>query len=136
MRPIQFVPFYLLWIVSSALSVLDWFLLRSALTAVASAIANAIPMEVQIRRQWYARWVVRAVDPCATAVLSVLLLVSIILFDYLYRAAIAKGTRSLSPFPPPWYNCWYLSIAMVYLLNNLGKPAQAPVSGVSSAPKH
>jgi hypothetical protein len=92
MRPIQFVPFYLLWIVSSALSVLDWFLLRSALTAVASAIANAIPMEVQIRRQWYARWVVRAVDPCATAVLSVLLLVSIILFDYLYRAAIAKGT--------------------------------------------
>jgi hypothetical protein len=92
MRPIQFVPFYLLWIVSSALSVLDWFLLRSALTAVASAIANAIPMEVQIRRQWYARWVVRAVDPCATAVLSVLLLVSIILFDYLYRAAIEKGT--------------------------------------------
>jgi hypothetical protein len=92
MRPVQFVSFYLLWIVSSALSVLDWFLLRSALTAVASAIANAIPMEVQIRRQWYARWVVRAVDPCATAVLSVLLLVSIILFDYLYRAAIEKGT--------------------------------------------
>ena len=92
MRPIQFVSFYLLWIISSALSVLDWFLLRSALTAVASAIANAIPMEVQIRRQWYARWVVRAVDPCATAVLSVLLLVSIILFDYLYRAAIEKGT--------------------------------------------
>jgi hypothetical protein len=91
-RPIQFVSFYLLWIISSALSVLDWFLLRSALTAVASAIANAIPMEVQIRRQWYARWVVRAVDPCATAVLSVLLLVSIILFDYLYRAAIEKGT--------------------------------------------
>jgi sterol desaturase/sphingolipid hydroxylase (fatty acid hydroxylase superfamily) len=91
MKPLQTGSFYLLWIVSSALTVLDWITLRSGITGVAAVLAKAIPMEWQIEHQWYARWTVRAVDPCAAAILTILALMSIISFDYLYHDAIEKG---------------------------------------------
>jgi len=92
MKPLQFVPFYLLWIISSALSILDWMVLRAGIVAIADAIERAVPMEVQIERQWYLRWVVRAADPCSLAFFSIFALASIISFDYMYRTAIEKGT--------------------------------------------
>lgn len=92
MRPLQFIPFYLFWMVSSSLSILDGFVLRSAITGIATVIGKAVPMEWQIEHQWYMRWVVRAVDPLAIAILTILVFASIIVFDYLYRSAIEKGT--------------------------------------------
>ena len=92
LEPRQTALFYALWIVSVALSLLDWVALRAASTAVVATIADAIPIEYQIERQWYARWMVRAVDPCAIAILTLLAFVSIVTFDFLYRDAIWKGT--------------------------------------------
>lgn len=92
MRPLRFVPFYLAWIISSSLSIVDGFVLRSAIIGVASVIGQAVPMEWQIEHHWYMRWVVRAVDPFATAILTILVFASILIFDYLYHSAIEKGT--------------------------------------------
>ena len=92
LEPRQTTLFYILWIVSVALSLLDWVALRAAITAVAVAIVNAIPIEYQIEHQWYARWTVRATDPCTVAILTVLAFASIIIFDFMYRNAIWKGT--------------------------------------------
>ena len=92
LEPRQTALFYILWIVSVALSLLDWVALRATITAVAAAIVNAIPIEYQIEHQWYARWTVRATDPCTVAILTVLAFASIIIFDFMYRDAIWKGT--------------------------------------------
>jgi hypothetical protein len=92
LEPRQIALFYALWLLSIALSLLDWFALRAAITAVVATIANAIPIEYQIEHQWYARWTVRAADPCAVATLTVLAFASIIALDFVYRDAIWKGT--------------------------------------------
>lgn len=92
MRPVQFIPFYLLWIISSALSVLDWMALRGATVALADLIERLVPIERQIESGWYLRWVVRAANPCSLAFFSIFAVVSILGFDYLYRNAIEKGT--------------------------------------------
>jgi hypothetical protein len=92
MKPLQYVPFYVLWIISSALSVLDWFLLRAATVAITDAIQRAVPMEVQIERGWYLRWMVRAANPCSLVFFSIFAFASIVAFDHIYRTAIEKGT--------------------------------------------
>ena len=92
MKPVQFIPFYLLWIISSALSILDWFGLRAATVAIADWIERAVPIERQIESGWYLRWMVRAADPCSLALFSIFSLASIIVFDYLYHSAIEQGT--------------------------------------------
>jgi hypothetical protein len=91
MKPLQYAPFYLLWITSSVLSVVDWLALRGATIALADAIDRAVPIETQIERQWYLRWAARAADPCSLAFFSVFAFLSIIAFDYLYRTALEKG---------------------------------------------
>ena len=91
-RPVQFLPFYLLWIISSALSVLDWMALRGATVALVDLIDRLVPIERQIESGWYLRWATRAANPCSLAVFSVFAVISILGFDYLYRAAIEKGT--------------------------------------------
>jgi hypothetical protein len=92
LEPRQIALFYGLWILSGALSLLDWVALRAAISALVTTIANAIPIEYQIEHQWYARWTVRAADPCAIAILTVLAFASIIALDFMYRDAIWKGT--------------------------------------------
>ena len=92
LKPLQFIPFYLLWIVSGALTVIGGLLLRQAITAVAAVLGEAVPMEWQMEHVWYTRWVVRATDPCAVAILSVVALSTIISLDYLYRKAIIGKT--------------------------------------------
>jgi hypothetical protein len=91
LKPVQLIQFYLLWVVSSAISVVDWLTLRSALSATAAVIAESVPMEAQSERQWYLRWTVSAVDKFALAVLGIAAMVSIISLDYIYRDAIGKG---------------------------------------------
>jgi hypothetical protein len=91
-KPVQFLPFYLLWLISSALSVLDWMALRGATVALVDLIDRLVPIEQQIERGWYLRWVTRAADPCSLAVFSVFAVISIIGFDFMYRTAIEKGT--------------------------------------------
>jgi hypothetical protein len=92
LEPRQIALFYGLWILSIVLSILDWVALRAAISTVTAAIVNAIPIEFQIQHQWYARWTARAADPCAIAILTVLAFASIIVFDFVYREAIWKGT--------------------------------------------
>lgn len=84
--------YYVLWFVSSAVSLADWVALRAMVTSVAAAIGGQVPMEFQVEHQWYVRWTVAAVDPCFVAILTVLALMSIIGLDYLYHDAVAKGT--------------------------------------------
>ena len=91
MKPVQFIPFYLLWILSSVLSVLDWFALRAATTAVAAAIAAAVPQEKQIEMQWNLAYPVAALDKFAMVIFGIAAMVSVMSFDYLYRDAIVKG---------------------------------------------
>jgi hypothetical protein len=86
------VLYYVLWFVSSVVSIADWIALRAMITSIAAAIGGQIPMEFQIEHQWYVRWTVAAVDPCFVAILTILALVSIIGLDYLYQDAVAKGT--------------------------------------------
>lgn len=90
LKPVQSVPFYLLWIVSAILSVLDWLLLRSAASALAALIAASVPIEKQIERNWYLRWTVPAVDKIALVVFGIAAVLSIMTFDYIYRNAIIK----------------------------------------------
>jgi hypothetical protein len=92
MKPVQFIPFYLMWIISGALSVVCWMMLRAATVSIVALIERLVPMERQIESGWYLRWVVRASDPCSLVVFSIFALASIILFDFLYRTAIGKGT--------------------------------------------
>ena len=91
LNPIQFVSFSVLWMISGALSVLDWLTLRSAITDVAAVIANAVPMEFQIRNHWYLRWTVPAVDKFALALLGLCAFLSICVLDCYYRAGLLKG---------------------------------------------
>ena len=92
LRTGQLPVFYLLWIVSAILSILDWFALRSAVTAVAVAIAASIPMEVQIERQWYVRWPAAAVDKFAMACFGILAMLAIMSLEWIYRTGFIKGT--------------------------------------------
>ncbi|MBL7200362.1 MAG: hypothetical protein ISS56_09455 [Anaerolineae bacterium] len=92
LKPKQVFLFYVLWILSAILCVLDALSLRSAITAVAAAIANAVPIEVQIERQWHLRWTVGAVDKFALAILGIAAVLGIIALDGVYRGAVFKGS--------------------------------------------
>ncbi len=92
LRPLQFIPFYLLWIISAVVSVIDWLVLRAGVTAVAAVLANAVPMDWQIENNWFVRWIVPAVDNVGLIVFGIIAMVSIMAFDYLYRSALIKGT--------------------------------------------
>lgn len=92
MKPLRSVLYYVLWFVSSVVSIADWIALRAMITSVAAAIGGQIPMEFQVEHQWYVHWTVAAVDPCFVAILTLLALMSIIGLDYLYQDAVIKGT--------------------------------------------
>ena len=91
LNSVQFVSLSVLWMISGALSVLDWLTLRSAITNVAVVIANAVPIESQIRNHWYLRWTIPAVDKFALAILSLCAFLSICILDYYYQAGLLKG---------------------------------------------
>ena len=92
LKPIQFIPFYLLWGFSGALCVLDWLVARTAITSVASAIADTIPMEKQIERQWFVRWPVAALDKVVLVILGITAMVVFMGLNYVYQKALIEGT--------------------------------------------
>ena len=92
LRPLQFIPFYLLWGVSGALCVLDWLVARTAIAAVLSAIAASVPIEKQIERQWFVRWPVAALDKFALVILGIVAMLVVMALDYVYRDGLIKGT--------------------------------------------
>ena len=91
LKPLQFIPFYLLWLISGALCVLDWLVSRTAVTAVASAIAASVPREVQIKRQWFLRWPVAALDKFVLAIFGIVAMLVVMALDYVYRDGLIKG---------------------------------------------
>lgn len=91
LKPRQFLPFYGLWLISAALSIADWLLLRAALTAIAAAIADSVPIEKQISGHWYLRWMVEAVDKFAWLILGIIAVLSVMSFEFIYRTGLIKG---------------------------------------------
>ena len=91
LKPRQFFPFYGLWLISAALSIADWLILRAALTSVAAAIADSVPIERQISGNWYLRWMVEAVDKFAWLILGILAMLSVMSFEFIYRTGLIKG---------------------------------------------
>jgi hypothetical protein len=87
----QIPPLILMWLVSSILSVADWFALRAAVSAVAAALAGSVSIEAQIERGWYLRWPAAAVDKFAAGCLGIVAVLSIISFEWVYRSALLKG---------------------------------------------
>ena len=83
---------YLAWIISSALTALDWAVLRTTTVAIADAISKAVPIEQQAQRGWLLQWAVAAVDQFAVFGFGVIALGLVISFDYVYRTGLAKGT--------------------------------------------
>ena len=91
LKPRQFLPFYGLWLISAALSIADWLMLRAALTAIAAAVANSVPIERQISGQWYLRWAVGAVDKFAWLILGIIAILSVMSFEFIYRTGLIRG---------------------------------------------
>ena len=91
LKPAQLLPFYLLWLVSSILSIADWLLMRAAASATAVLIAASVPIQRQIEGRWYLRWVPPAVDKIALLVFGIAAVLSIMTFEYVYRDAFIKN---------------------------------------------
>jgi len=90
LRPLQFIPFYLLWIISSAFSLIDAFVFRTAVNALAAIALGNVSYEFEAEHLWFARYAFRAIDPWLVAILSVVVLSVIISLDYFYRNAIVE----------------------------------------------
>jgi hypothetical protein len=86
----DFLPI-LTWLISGALTVLDWAVLRTTFIAIAEAINRAVPIEQQIASGWRLRWIIPAVDRLSIFVLGVVALGLFLGFDALYRAAAEAG---------------------------------------------
>ena len=87
---VDFLPI-LAWLISGALTVLDWAVLRTTFVALAEAINRAIPIEQQMASGWRLRWIVPAVDRLTIFVLGAITLGLVLGFDALYRAAAEVG---------------------------------------------
>jgi hypothetical protein len=87
---VDFLPI-LTWLISGALTVLDWAVLRTTFIAIAEAINQAIPIEQQMASGWRLRWIVPAVDRLTIFVLGIVTLGVVLGLDALYRAAAEVG---------------------------------------------
>lgn len=90
LKPIQLGIFYLLWITSTVLIVLDVLFLRAGITALAAPLLDRVPWEYQIKHHWFARFSLRAIDSWFLALGGLAAFLFIIGLDYLYRKAILK----------------------------------------------
>jgi hypothetical protein len=92
MKLLSLVALRLAWLLSVVLIVLDGLALRMVVIDLAAAIADAAPTEQQAERGWFLYHSIPAVDKFAVLVIGLAALASAIWFDYVYRAAQAKGT--------------------------------------------
>ncbi len=90
LKPVQLGLFYLLWITSTVLIVLDVLFLRAGITALAAPLLDRVPWEYEIEHQWYARFSLKAIDSWFLALAGLAAFLCIIGLDYMYRAAILK----------------------------------------------
>jgi len=91
MKPLSFASCFLAWVISSVLTVLDGIALRAVAVELAVLITNTVPIEQQAERGWFLYQILPAVDKFTVAILGVAALVLVLSFDYIYRAALAKG---------------------------------------------
>gem|GEM_PF-4552283 len=91
LKPTQLGLFYLLWITSIVLTVLDVLLVRAGITALAAPLLDRVPWEYQIKHLWFARFSLKAIDSWFLALGGLVALACIILLDYRYRTAILNG---------------------------------------------
>jgi hypothetical protein len=87
----QIVPFILMWIASTILSLADWLALRAGVGAVAAVIAGSVSIEAQMQRNWYLRWPAAAVDKFAAVCFGILAVLSIMSFEWIYHSALVEG---------------------------------------------
>ena len=91
MKLLSFVTLRLAWLISVVLTVLDGIALRMVAVELAVLITNSVPIEQQAERGWFLYRILPAVDKFAVAILGVAALVLVLSFEYIYRAALAKG---------------------------------------------
>ncbi|MBN1936368.1 MAG: hypothetical protein JW934_17010 [Anaerolineae bacterium] len=90
LKPVQLGLFYLLWLTSAVLIVLDVLFLRAGITALAASLLDRVSWEYQVEHLWYARFSLTAIDAWFLALAGLAAFLCIIGLDYLYRAAILK----------------------------------------------
>jgi hypothetical protein len=79
------------WVVSTAITILCWAVLRTALVAIADAIREAVVSRSGPETGRLLGWAVAAVDPFAVFGLGVVGLGLVLIFDSMYRKAHAGG---------------------------------------------
>ena len=82
---------YLAWLVSSALTVLCWAVLRTTTMAAAGAARRALAESADPETARRLRWAVAAVDPFTVFGLGLLGLGLVLAFEYIYRKAHRQG---------------------------------------------
>lgn len=91
LKPAQLGLFYLLWLTSMVMTVLDVLLMRAAIAAIVAPLLAQVPWEYQIKHLWFARFSLPAIDSWFLALGGLAAFALIIFLDYHYRAAILQG---------------------------------------------
>jgi hypothetical protein len=81
----------LAWLVSIILTILDWLAVRELVVAIAIRATQAVPMEQQIKRGWFVHNIIPAIDRFAVLGCGVIGFGLVMVFEYIYRNAQAKG---------------------------------------------
>jgi hypothetical protein len=82
---------YLAWLVSAALTVLCWAILRTTATALADAVRRSIVPRAAPEAARRLRWSVAAVDNFSIFCFGIAGLGLVLAFEYIYRKANQRG---------------------------------------------
>ncbi len=82
---------YLAWIVSFALTLFDWMALRNLVRAIVTTVLVTMPTEQRVEKLLFPQLIIPAVDQIATLVFGVIALILVVVLEYVYRSAAAKG---------------------------------------------
>ena len=82
---------YLAWIISFALTILDWMALRNLVRAIVTTILVTMPTEQRVEKRLFPQLIIPAADQLATLVFGVIALILVVALEYVYRTAAAKG---------------------------------------------
>jgi len=82
---------YLAWLVSAALTLFCWAILRTTTVAIADAIKRSVAARTAPETGRILRWSVAAVDSFAIFAFGIVALGLVLAFDYIYRKANQEG---------------------------------------------
>lgn len=82
---------YLAWLVSAALTLFCWAILRTTTVAIADAIKRSVAARTAPEMVRILRWSVAAVDSFAIFAFGIVALGLVLAFDYIYRKANQEG---------------------------------------------